>query len=337
MTFGWPPPPGPSSWEGKVYQPWVPPDALKREWTVPKSDGVVPLRPLTVGDILGGSFRAIRFNVPVMIGLTAAIVLAFELLPAAISVLIGANATFNLQDLEDIDQLLSTLGSLFGLLSLTYVFTFLCAAVVQVFLVHATFEAVTARRPTVAQTWHAALPRVLPVLGYTFLAGLVVVAGLGLVVGLIVAIASAGSGAGAVFGVMFTVLAALGVTLFLSGRLLFAVPAIVVERLGVFPAIRRSWELTHGRFWRTIGLYLLTSLVLSLAASAVSSVVQLVAMPLVIWLDAVAVTIVASSLASLVSSALSLPLLSAAIALIYFDARVRHEGLDIQLAEELWS
>lgn len=48
---------------------------------------------------------------------------------------------------------------------------------------------------------------------------------------------------------------------FLTVRLLYVVPAMVFEGRGPIAAVARSWAMTRGAFWRTLGYYLLVSLI----------------------------------------------------------------------------
>lgn len=338
MTQPWPPlpPPVPApSWEAKLYTPQVPPDALGREWKVPPHDGIVPLRPLGVGDILGGAFRAIRFNAPVMIGLTFAVVLVCQLVPALVAVASGSAALAGLQAFSNgnFDGLAESAESLVAVFGLSALASVVSSLVAQVFTVHGAYAGVTAKRPTAADTWRATARRIVPVIGYTLLLFAAMTVAIFALAFAVVLIGGAAGAAAAVAGVLGMLVA----ITYLAGRLMFTIPVIVVERRGVFRALGRSWRLSHGRGWRTVGLYLLTGFVIGLATQGVSTVFSLVAMPLTIWYDAVAVTLIASVVASVVASAISLPLLNAAITLIYVDARIRQEGLDITLSEELWS
>src|SRR5712664_3736042 len=76
-------------------------------------------------------------------------------------------------------------------------------------------------------------------------------------------------------------------------------PVMFIENVGLIAAMGRSWRLVQGRWWRTL-------LVLS----------QLV----IVWISAATSAIVDS---------LVYPIVQIAIVLIYFDLRVRKEGLDL--------
>ena len=84
-----------------------------------------------------------------------------------------------------------------------------------------------------------------------------------------------GSGGGAAAGVMVLLillgLAAIPVAIILWVKLLYLVPAIAIEQVGGIDALKRSWRLTKGSFWRTFGYAVLPQL----AVIAVSSVISM--------------------------------------------------------------
>jgi len=112
-------------------------------------------------------------------------------------------------------------------------------------------------------------------------------------------------------------------------------PVMFVEDAGLLAAMRRSWHLVQGRWWRTfliIALTLIVSYFASLALGAFISLgqflIEIVAAPLV----AVAI----SSASTEVVRSLVTPLFQIVIVLVYFDLRVRREGLDLfQLAQRV--
>ncbi len=107
---------------------------------------------------------------------------------------------------------------------------------------------------------------------------------------------------------------------------------VLYERREGLAALRRGWQLIRGTVWRALGYLLLFFLfswifggiVGGLLVWASMSVAFLVENPLL----SVVVQLVATSLTGLLTS----PLIYAVAALLYFDLRVRHEGLDVALA-----
>ena len=107
-------------------------------------------------------------------------------------------------------------------------------------------------------------------------------------------------------------------------------PAIVIERLGPLAGVRRSWKLMAPRLWPTIGALLLTSIVASVLGYSLGllplAVLALVGTGHWGWL------LLATS--NILASFVSWTLAGSVATLFYFDARIRQEGLDLQLLGE---
>jgi hypothetical protein len=129
-------------------------------------------------------------------------------------------------------------------------------------------------------------------------------------------------------------LVALPVTLAVAVRLALASPAVMLESdagrpLGPLRALRRSWSLVRGAWWRTFGVVLLGAVI----ASALS---QVVAVPLQVLVGALplslGVAVVAGLAGVALGQALTQPILGVVLALVYVDRRIRTENLDDALA-----
>jgi Membrane domain of glycerophosphoryl diester phosphodiesterase len=114
----------------------------------------------------------------------------------------------------------------------------------------------------------------------------------------------------------------------LAVRLAMTFPVVVAERAGPLRAIGRSWTLTDGHFWRTFA----TLLVLVLIAFVTS----IVFLGVVGAIGAAAgdisevVFALVSTLVTIVASAVLYPLVAAVLTVVYYDLRVRGEGLDLR-------
>jgi membrane-anchored glycerophosphoryl diester phosphodiesterase (GDPDase) len=119
-------------------------------------------------------------------------------------------------------------------------------------------------------------------------------------------------------------------TLFLSARWVVAVPALMAEGLGGVPALRRSWRLTKGHFWRALGylvlLYLLTSVVAGLPVYVVQQFLVIL-LPTSAFGLGLGISSAFSSLFSVVWT----PFFTCALVLLYYDLRVRAEAYDLHL------
>jgi hypothetical protein len=112
-------------------------------------------------------------------------------------------------------------------------------------------------------------------------------------------------------------------------------PVMFIENAGLGAAMNRSWRLVEGRWWRTFLIFFLIFIVFYAVRFALSAFIalgqtllQLVISPLVVvWISG-ATGVIVDSLVN--------PVFQIAIVLIYFDLRVRREGLDLfQLAQGL--
>ncbi|MGY6499100.1 MAG: hypothetical protein ACXIUP_12835, partial [Microcella sp.] len=136
-------------------------------------------------------------------------------------------------------------------------------------------------------------------------------------------------------------LAVLGIWLWIKLALVPA--AIMIERLTLGAAIGRAWRLIRGSFWRTLGILLLFTVIVQVAASVVSAPFSIAATfggalvnPAGDELSGLIVLIGANLLSiavTVIVGAIGAVLTTSAVALIYTDIRMRTEGLDIDLQQ----
>lgn len=131
------------------------------------------------------------------------------------------------------------------------------------------------------------------------------------------------------------------VSVWLWGVWAVAAPALVLERLGTWTALRRSFRLTQRAFWRTWGLRALGWVLTTVLGLFVTAPFEALAAYLTGTnpLDTTGssgvghpgwyVSIVA--IGGLIAAALLAPVAAAVDLLIYTDLRMRREGLDIVL------
>lgn len=330
--YGPPPPAAPGGGYGAHRPPYVgygPPV---------HKPGVVALRPLTLGDLYDGAFKTIRRNPQAMVGLAALVTTVFMVVPAVLTLVLAAlgelspglsadasSDTFSAVD-SGAASVVANLGAVFGLFA---------TVVLNGMLVHVVAEAVLGRRTTIGAAWAATRGRLWRLVGLMLLSLLVLVLLLAVpvVTGILVGL-RAGLVAGLVTGVPLLVLAFAAALLLQAKYLQLAAPALVLERVGVFAALRRAGRLSRGQVWRILGVLLLTVLVAGLVG-------QVVAVPLA-GIGAVGpfvmpgtggalVLVFASYLSQIVVGAVTTPFTSAVAALQYVDQRIRKEGLDVEL------
>ncbi|MGI8794415.1 MAG: hypothetical protein ACR2H3_14790 [Acidimicrobiales bacterium] len=103
-------------------------------------------------------------------------------------------------------------------------------------------------------------------------------------------------------------------------------PAIVVEELGPIEGMRRSWRLVRPRFWPVLGTALLAGLIAWFISNMLGGIPAFVVALANPWWGWIMLAVV-SVLASLITE----PIVAIVATLLYFDARIRHEGFDLEL------
>ncbi|HWC23393.1 MAG TPA: glycerophosphoryl diester phosphodiesterase membrane domain-containing protein [Flexivirga sp.] len=324
--YGPPPPPyGQQPQYGAGPQGYGPPPMFQ---LAPKP-GVIPLRPLNLGDIFSGTFGTIRGNPGASIGLSALVALVVAI-PAVLTTLALSGA-----DLTTTDSSGSTVN-LGGQLStsITSIYTAIAGVFLAGMLTAVVAEAVLGRRISIGQTWTKVRGRLLPLLGMTLLLALAVIVAAGIYIGLIVLLALGGNEA---ITVMIAIV--LGIILFVAIvwaaiKVSLAAPAVVLERAGPVTAIRRSWGLSGGQWWRIFGITLLAQLIVG----TISNVVQLPGAAVLIGTSDGAgnpnvLAVIVVQLVAVAISALTTPFTAGVTALLYLDQRIRKEALDVTLME----
>jgi hypothetical protein len=111
-----------------------------------------------------------------------------------------------------------------------------------------------------------------------------------------------------------------------------AVPALLLERIGPVRALRRSFRLVRGRWWQTAGVLLVGYLLIGILGALVTGIVMIV--PSVAAEGNTLAGALGAIVGGTLGSVLTTPYSAAVVALLYFDLRVRKEGLDLQLIAE---
>lgn len=301
--------------------------------------GIVPLRPLNVGEILDGGFRAIRANPKVMFGLSLLVMGATAVIEAVVLALFLGQA-IPLLDASTSPEALSALGagSALGMVA-TGIGVYIASIVLTALLIISVSQSVIGRVATVGEVWANARGQVWRLVGLTVLLGLgwvvVVVAITVLAVLLVSGIVAALGDAAPAVAVMVVLLIVLGAVVgaaFFAVRLTLSAPALMLERTGVLASLRRSWSLTRGHFWRIFGALALAVIIVSVISYALMIPLSLGMAFVGDDMTAIVATMIVSTVVSVLISALTTPFLAAVLALVYIDVRMRKEGLDVELA-----
>ncbi|TFV55327.1 hypothetical protein E4P42_23175 [Mycobacterium sp. PS03-16] len=326
---GYPPP-------GYRYpQPGYPPPGYGSYGAGVLKPGVIPLRPLTLSDIFNGAINYIRRNPKTTLGLTAAVVIAAQIIALVLQVLIplvstgSVDPTLTEETVSTGDVVAFTASSLVG--SVT---TALAAIVLSGMLTVVVGRAVFGADITVGEAWQRVKGRLPALLGFTVLEALAIIAVVAIVV-LVIAIAAAAGGAAAGFlvGAPLVIAAVLGIA-YVATMLIFTPALIVLEHLGVLAAAKRSFALIKNDFWRVLGIWLLAALATAVIAGAVgvpfSFGGQLLATSVGSNAGALA-GLVLIAIGGAIGQILTAPFSAGVIVLLYTDRRIRAEAFDLVL------
>ncbi|MBX9247025.1 glycerophosphoryl diester phosphodiesterase membrane domain-containing protein [Actinotalea ferrariae] len=302
----------------------------------PVQPGIVPLRPLSLGEILDGAFRSVRANPRVMFGFTAMVAAGVALLGALTQALLipalagfvssGVDGSIDPYGEGAIVESTAVSLSMVGILP----WMLLAQIALSGILTVSVSQSVIGRKAVLSEVWSQHWRRVLALVGLSVLYGLAVLLVVGLFIAGVVALAAAGqSGLATLVGV----LGGIGLfvaSIWLSVRLLLVAPVLVLEREPVWASVARGWRLTRGSFWRLLGISLLTQLIVGL-------ITQLVSAPLGILLGLTlafapqGVFIAATNIMYGITLIPAIVFTAAVYALLYVDVRIRREGLDVEL------
>jgi hypothetical protein len=345
----WSPPSGPASVPAQQGPPsapgWgAPGPGGGPAWGRPPAakPGVIPLRPLSLGEILDGSVSVLRGHWRTVLGVTVVVAVVTQvcdvllqrlLVPDPAQIDPSASAT------EALDQVAGALQSslITALLSLgiTLIGTLFTTAVLTVVV----SRSVLGRDVAFPDAWREARPRLPQLLGLTLL--LPLISGALMAVAFVPALVT-GTGAGVAVSVLLF-FAALAVALWLMIRFSLASPALMLERQGIIASMRRSAKLVRGAWWRTFGILLLTGLLTVLVTLVVAVPFSLIATVADggSGLDSVLAGetphfgwayVVITGVGSVIASAITLPFSAGVTVLLYVDRRIRREALDLELA-----
>lgn len=299
--------------------------------------GLIPLRPMTVGDVLDGAFKLLRATFATVALIVLVAFVPFEAIsqtllgpilgvsdPQALPFLTeqGAPAPDAAIDTELLARLVVA-GAVTGLVS--WLVTILVSgAVTWAVARHEEGHDVDWR-----QAYGAAWRRYGSLLGASVL---LLVLG---IVGFIAVVALAAA-------VGWVVHVAVGVIVGLAGAVLLAlvvlpvsyvnVPVIVLERRRAVAGLRRSWGLLRPRLGAVFGIVLLAFIIVAIVAGVVGGLLALLAGGLAMIAEPLGW--ITSGAANVLVQLIVLPLVANVALLVYLDARIRHEGLDIELAAD---
>lgn len=295
---------------------------------------MIPLRPLSLTDIYNGAVGYVRANPAVVLGLTAVVVVATQIISgvALVGLLraVGPDhagpAAREISGGDVAAWMIAFAGAGIATALGTIVLTGMLTAVVG--------RAVFGSPITVGEAWAIVRTRFAALIGLTALIGLAAAVLFGFVA-FVVAIAggAGGSGAAVLVGLPL-VLALIAACGYGYAVLVFAPTVIVLERQPVFEAMRRSFALVRNSFWRVLGIMVLTALIASLISSAVAFPFNIAGMAVSHGADALTGSAqlgLLSRIGSIIGQIIVLPFTAGVAVLLYTDRRIRSEAFDLVL------
>ncbi|MDT0267822.1 hypothetical protein RM844_16180 [Streptomyces sp. DSM 44915] len=330
--WGQTPPPGwgqtpPPGWGGR--RPFPP--------AAPKP-GVVPLRPLTLGELFDGAVSTARAHWRTVLVISLGIAIVTQVV-ATIAMRLWLSDSEGLAALENNpdptdEELAQALGDFAAFGSVTGVVTLLGSVLATAMLTIVVSRAVLGRPVTLGETWEDSRSRLLRLLGVVTLVPLLAVLAValpGLLLGL------GGSGGLAALGII----GGLVLAVWLYVRLSLAAPALMLERQGVIASLRRSAKLVEGAWWRVFGIQVLMLLLVLVVSSVIEFPVAAIAglidgggtdaltggMSDLTW-----TYLILTGIGAVIAATITLPISAGVTALLYIDQRIRREALDLELA-----
>jgi len=322
---------------GQPYNPYgayayAPPQAPK--------PGVIPLRPLGVGELLDGAISTVRAHPKAMLGLSAIVVAASQL----IQLVVQWAFLRDLSSTANFDSSRASLGDVAAALSaafLAQLISWLAQLVLTGVLTVVISRAVLGEGVDLGEAWRRVRGRIPALVGVSLLTGLIV---LGVVVvcllpGILSAIAGAPTGLTVLLFVLGGIAAA-GGAIYLYVSLALSGAALVLERASVTTALGRSRRLVKGNWWRVLGVLILTSLIVGAITVIVSIPFSVLGAGGTVIFSGTGSTgtslsffaLAVGAIGGIIAGTISYPFAAAVSVLLYIDQRMRREGLDIELA-----
>ncbi|MBH1932721.1 glycerophosphoryl diester phosphodiesterase membrane domain-containing protein [Streptomyces sp. AV19] len=326
-----PPPPG---WQqpgrGWGHQPWAPPPRAPQP-------GVIPLRPLGIGEILQGSLTTMLKHWRTVLPVSLGIALGTQAVTTVVTGLWrqDSEALESLRDNPSPRRVLEAMGDSMGSMGVTMVIGLIGSIIAATMLTMVVSRAVLGQSITAGEAWRSSRPQLARMAGLLCLIPLLMVGVLALATAPGLLLYAAGAEPVGAALVLFGALAGMAGTMWLWIRYCLAAPTLVLEKQGVIASMRRSAKLVRGAWWRIFGVQILALLLLFAVAMIVEIPVGIIQLIAAGDLESAAsfswTSVIIMGVGAVISSTLTLPFTAGVTALIYMDQRIRRESLDVEL------
>ncbi|MDX3385791.1 glycerophosphoryl diester phosphodiesterase membrane domain-containing protein [Streptomyces niveiscabiei] len=349
-----PPPPGPGAptgWNAPTTHPgggYGAPGGWGTGWGGPPpaaKPGVIPLRPLGVGEILDGAVSTMRTYWRTVLGISLAVAVVVEIITVLVQGLLLDDASTDAigDPNASFDEVSRALGDSMTASTVVYAVSLIGTIIATALLTTVVSRAILGKAVSPGEAWRDALPR-LPRLFALILLMLVLVVGtmvVGALPGILVAAAGGATAAGVALA-LIGVFAGLAVAIWIGVRFSLAPPALMLEKQGIKKALGRSVKLVRGSWWRVFGIQLLGTIISNILAMIVVVPFALIGAALgdgglngLVTDPAVSygwTYLIISGIGAVIGYMITFPITAGVSVLLYVDQRIRREALDLELA-----
>lgn len=327
---GWGQPPGAPGWGGRQHPPAAKP-------------GVIPLRPLGLGEILDGAISTMRAHWRTVLGISLIVAFVVQLVGTLVTGFwlkdtVGLSALEGKSEPTE-EELMDAMSGMLSSSGVAGLVNTLGTVIATAVLMIVVSRAVLGRSVDMREAWRDAKPQLPRLLGLLVLVPLLIALAMfaGVAPGL--ALLALGLDAAAAALMLVGLLAGLAGAVWLWIRFSLAAPALMLEKQGVITAMRRSAKLVRGSWWRVFGVQALATVLVLVMASIIQMPATLVATLFsgeTVLTDPAASTswgfLITVGIGAAIASTITFPVRAGVTALVYLDQRIRHEALDIELA-----
>ncbi|OON72127.1 DUF7847 domain-containing protein [Streptomyces tsukubensis] len=305
--------------------------------------GVIPLRPLGVGEILDGAVSTMRAHWRTVLGISLGVAVVTQIVAVLVQGFLldtGAGADVLSDPSASLDELSRAMGDTLLGSGVIQLITLLGTLVATALLTMVTSRAVLGRSAAIGEAWQDSRPQLLRLLGLTLLVPLICLAIVAVCTlpGILVAVAGS-TDAGAALALLGGLVGAV-LALWLLIRFSLASPALMLEKQGVFKSMSRSAKLVRGSWWRVLGIQLLATIIAAVVTSIISIPFTLIAAAFSgdnfsSFVDAASdvgwAFLIISAVGSVIAATITFPITAGVTVLLYIDQRIRREALDLEL------
>ncbi|MCX5153267.1 glycerophosphoryl diester phosphodiesterase membrane domain-containing protein [Streptomyces sp. NPDC054949] len=311
---------------GHPGAPWGPPPAAK--------PGVIPLRPLGLGEILDGAVSTMRSHWRSVLPITLVVAVIVQVFGVLVQKYVLADLDTYPRGGSTVDLSAGDIVGYIALTGATYLVQILGTILATAMLTMIFSRAILGQPSSVATAWRESRSQLPRLIGLTLLVGLALTVAVGVLIVPAFLFESLALAA-------LTLLVLAPVIVWLGVALSLASPALMLEKSTVSKAIARSWKLVKGSWWRIFGITLLTGIITAIITGIIYYPLSMIGVfGFGNGLDSVMDGSASSSwgflifggVALIIAQTITMPIQAGVTVLLYVDQRIRREALDLDLA-----